>query len=419
MKKLYLDCGMGAAGDMLTAALLEICPDRAAMLKRLNGMGIPDVDFRAVPSVKCGITGTHMEVFVNGHDEHDHDKHDHEHDGHDHIHAHAHAHAGMEDIRRMIGALNVPEAVKADALAVYGEIAGAESRVHGVPVAEIHFHEVGSKDAVADVTAVSLLLHELAPDEIVASPVRTGFGQVRCAHGILPVPAPATALLLQGIPTFAGDERGEMCTPTGAALLKHFAARFAPQPMMAVEKTGYGMGRKDFQTANCVRAFFGEQYDAKRGSAEMKAVPPEKDEVVKLECNLDDMTPEAVSYAAEALLSFGALDVFTLPAGMKKGRPGILLTCIARKSRAEETAAFILTNTTTLGVREIACRRYTLERSESLTDTSFGPVHVKTSEGYGTVRKKAEYDDLAAIARRTGKPFPKISAAIEDEIRKN
>ena len=165
----------------------------------------------------------------------------------------------MADIEAIFARLDMPEAVKDDALAVYKIIAEAESAVHGVPVAEIHFHEVGAMDAVADVAAVSLLMHELAPARVTASPVHVGSGTVRCAHGVLPVPAPATARILEGVPIYGGEVRGELCTPTGAALLKHFAAGFGPMPLMRLEKTGYGMGKKDFgDRANCVRAMIGE-----------------------------------------------------------------------------------------------------------------------------------------------------------------
>lgn len=300
MKALYIDCGMGAAGDMLTAALLELLPEPEKFVERLNALGIPGVEYRAVPCVKCGIKGTRMEVLVHGeeecaeehahHHEHAHDEtHIHEHrsahsheelrghcheehthdgaheHGHEHAHTHEHAcgghhhHAGMADIEAIFARLDMPEAAKADALAVYKIIAEAESAVHGVPVTEIHFHEVGAMDAVADVAAVSLLMHELAPARVSASPVHVGSGTVRCAHGVLPVPAPATARILEGVPIYGGEVRGELCTPTGAALLKHFATGFGPMPLMRLEKTGYGMGKKDFgDRANCVRAMMGE-----------------------------------------------------------------------------------------------------------------------------------------------------------------
>lgn len=235
MKILYLDCGMGAAGDMLAAALLELLPDPAGFVERLNGLGLPDVTFSLEKSVKCGIAGTHLAVSVAGQEE-----------GASHGHS-SHAHNDLHGIRHLVqGHLDLPEAVREDILAVYDRLAQAESRVHGVPVEQIHFHEVGTLDAVADITAVCLLIHTLAPERILASPVRVGSGQVRCAHGLLPVPAPATAVLLQGIPIYAGEIAGELCTPTGAALLKHFVSQFAEMPLMQVQAAGYGMGKRTF-----------------------------------------------------------------------------------------------------------------------------------------------------------------------------
>ena len=244
MKTLYIDCSMGAAGDMLTAALLELLPDRDAFLQKLNSRGIPGVTFSYAPSVKCGITGTHMTVTVNGQEE---DEHMHDHHEHDHEHEHTHHHhSGLHDIEEIVHSLRLQTMVALDVMAVYQEIAEAESHVHGMPVDQIHFHEVGSMDAVADITAVCLLMHTIKPDEVVVSPIHVGSGQVKCAHGILPVPAPATAYILQGIPSYGGKIQGELCTPTGAALLKHFATRFDSQPVMRTTAIGYGMGKKDF-----------------------------------------------------------------------------------------------------------------------------------------------------------------------------
>ena len=241
---------------MLTAALLELLPRPDEFVKRLNGLGIPGVTYHREQAEKCGITGTHITVTVDGHAE---GEHDHEHDHHhEHDHEHHHHHSGMEEIGHLIGHLPVSEKVRADIRAVYDSIAQAESHVHGVPVTDIHFHEVGTMDAVADVTAVCLLMEELAADQVIASPVHVGSGTVRCAHGIMPVPAPATAALLAGVPTYGGAVQGELCTPTGAALLAHFADSFGPMPVMCTQKVGYGIGTKVFEQANCVRAFWGE-----------------------------------------------------------------------------------------------------------------------------------------------------------------
>ena len=215
MKTLYFDCGMGAAGDMLSAALLELFDDKQAVLDELNALGIPGVEFKAEVSTKCGINGTHLSVTVNGEEEESADVHDHEHHAHDHVHEHEyHHHSSMADIEHIIGHLPLENAVRADVIAVYKLIAEAESHAHGMPVSEIHFHEVGTMDAVADITATCLLIRKLAPEKIVASPVHVGAGKVRCAHGVLPVPAPATAYILRDVPIYGGRIQGELCTPT-------------------------------------------------------------------------------------------------------------------------------------------------------------------------------------------------------------
>ena len=370
MRTIYLDCGMGAAGDMLTAALLELMPNQDAFVEELNGLGIPGIRFTAEKCEKCGILGTHMKVTIHGEEEDD----------------HHHHHGCLADIRGIVSGLPLPTMVKLDILAVYEEIAQAESHVHGVPVEHIHFHEVGTMDAIADVTAVCLLLHRLAPDKIIASPVHVGSGQVRCAHGILPVPAPATAYLLRGIPIYGGSIDGELCTPTGAALLRHFASEFGDMPVMKVHSIGYGMGKKDFPRANCVRALLGE-------------TEAPIDAIVELRCNVDDMTGEAIGFALEQLLGSGALDAFTVPVGMKKSRPGVLITVLCREEKKEAMVHLLLKHTTTLGVREFPCRRYALSRTMEVVNTPFGPVRKKVSSGYGVHREKLEYDDLAKIAK--------------------
>jgi len=391
MKTLYLDCGMGAAGDMLAAALLELLPEPGAFVNRLNGLGLPGVTFALERSVKCGITGSHLTVLVGGQEEGEHDH-----------HGRSHTHRGLREIRHLVeDHLQLSEAVRQDVLAVYDRIAQAESQVHGVPVEEIHFHEVGTLDAVADITAVCLLMHTLAPQKILASPVRVGSGQVRCAHGLLPVPAPATALLLRGAPIYAGDLTGELCTPTGAALLTHFVTRFGPMPVMQVEAIGYGMGKKDFPAANCVRAMLGGTEEG-------------ADTVCLLACNLDDMTPEAVGFAQEQLLKAGVLEVYTTPVGMKKNRPGILLTCLCRPEDKEKALSTLFAHTSTLGVRESLCSRYTLRRSQYTVETELGPVRVKESSGWGVSRCKPEYDDLARLAEQHGLSLQEVLRRVEE-----
>ena len=365
-------------------------------------MGFPGVHIRTEPAVKCGITGTHFAVTVHGQEEGHGQHHHHHHHEHEHKHAHEHHHSGLHEIEHIVrGHLVLPERVKRDVLAVYRQLAEAESHAHGIPVSDIHFHEVGTMDAIADITAVCLLMDRLAPGEVIASPVHTGSGQVRCAHGILPVPAPATAYLLRDVPIYGGTVQGELCTPTGAALLKHFVTRFGDMPVMRVSAIGYGCGKKDFEAANCVRALLGETENA-AGS------------VLNLSCNLDDMTAEAVSFAMERLFDAGALEVYTLSAGMKKSRSGLLLRVICRPQDRETIVQTIFRHTSTIGIRESVNRRYVLEREIQTVDTAYGPVRKKISQGFGVTRTKYEYEDLARIAREQNLSLKEAEALVSE-----
>lgn len=415
MNVLYFDLGMGAAGDMLTAALFELLDDeqKKEFLEKINAAGIPNVQVVAEKSTKCGIVGTHIKVVVDGEEEgeHEHD-HNHEHessgslslskghgDEHHHNHEHHHHHSSMEQIEHIIDDLKLSDSVKQNAIQIYKLIAAAESKAHGVPVTDIHFHEVGTMDAIADVTGVCLLLEMLAPQKIFASPVHVGSGHVHCAHGILPVPAPATATILEGIPIYSGHINGELCTPTGAAILKHFVNEFGEMPLLLIKKTGYGMGKKDFEAANCVCAILGEQKD-------------KPEEIVEFSCNLDDISAERIGFAIEQLFEAGAVEAYTIPVTMKKSRPGVVLCVMCRESVKEKVLTAIFKHTTTLGVRQNISKRYGLNRHLETLQTKYGEVRVKCSQGYGVIRKKIEYEDLAKIARETGKSIQEIN----DEI---
>lgn len=417
MKSIFLDCGMGAAGDMISAALLELHPEPADFINRLNQIGLDGVHISTEKMIKCGITCSHMSVKIDGkeeeshdvpehshhHEEHHHEDHykdhhyeehhhedhyeDHHYEEHHHEEHHEHHHhSSMDEITHQIDHLRVSPKVKKDTLAVYEIIAQAESKVHDTPVSQIHFHEVGTKDAIADIVTVCMLMEELKIDKVYASPIHVGSGHVKCAHGILPVPAPATANILRGIPTYSGDIQGELCTPTGAALLKYFVSAFGAQPVMKVKKIGYGCGKKDFERANCVRALIGETNE-------------KAEQIVELQCNLDDCTAENIGFAMERLFEEGALDVYTIPIGMKKNRAGILLTCMCKENDKDKMISLLFKHTTTLGIREYISHRYTLQRKLEEVDTPYGTVHVKKVSGFGVARQKAEYDDLAKIAR--------------------
>ena len=388
MRLLYLDCAMGAAGDMLCAALLELHPDPEGFVARFNALGIPGVELRPEKTVNGGVSGTHVHMLIHGEEE-----------GEAPAHPHHH-HRHLSDVESILDALPLPEAAARDVKAVYASIAGAEARVHGREVSEVHFHEVGALDAIADVAAVCLLIHELKPDRVCASPIHVGSGTVKCAHGVLPVPAPATALLLEGLPICGGELRGELCTPTGAALLRRFVRDFGPLPPMRLEKLGSGLGTKTFDRPNCLRAFLGEAEDA-------------SDRVLELQCNLDDMTGEEIAFASERLLEAGALDVWTQAIQMKKGRPGVLLGVLCRPDRREELLRCLFLHTSTLGVRESEKRRAVLDREERCEDGPLGPVRVKRVSGWGTLREKTEYEDLRRLALEQGLSLRQARALAE------
>lgn len=387
MKTLYVECKMGAAGDMLGAALLSLCEEPEEVVNELNSLGIQNIEYKLEDSEKCGIVGKHLRVIVNGVEEIPDDHHHHD-------------HRSLYEIEDIIESMNLSKDIKSDIREVYELLAEAESSVHGVPVDKIHFHEVGDLDAIADITAVCYLIHKLSPDKIVVSPVNVGGGVVKAAHGILPVPAPATALLLKGIPSYESEViKSELCTPTGAALIKYFADDFSTQPTMAVEKIGYGTGNKDFPQANVLRVILGETNEG-------------SEYVLELVCNIDDMTAEELGFATEMLFEAGALEVYTIAADMKKSRPGTVLCCVCKQDVRDHLVEQIFKYTTTLGIRENLCNRYVLTREVKKIETPYGEIRKKYAYGYNVTRSKLEYEDLAGIARRTGKSIIELKNEI-------
>lgn len=392
MNSLYIECKMGVAGDMLMAALLELT-DKDTFLTKMNSLGLPGVTLSLENVKKNGITGTHVKVLVDGREESE-NMHDCE-DGN--------ASRTLADVKSIINNLDISDKVKSDAISVYNALAEAESEVHGTTVSNIHFHEVGTIDAITDIVGVCILMEMLSVDKVIISSINVGSGEVKTSHGILPVPAPATALLLRGIPMYTDEGiNGELCTPTGAALIRHFTDEFGDMPVMATQKIGYGFGSKEFDRPNCVRAFYGEECSREvsaRGSDSSKySCDNSEDTVVELRCNIDDMTPEDIGYAVDKLLKEGANDVFTTPIYMKKNRPGILLTVICNEETLERTVKNIFKYTTTIGIRKSTCDRYILDRKEVTRRTKYGDVRVKESSGYGIVRTKPEYEDIVRLA---------------------
>jgi uncharacterized protein (TIGR00299 family) protein len=379
---------------MLCAALLQLHPAPETVLAKIRAMALPGVEVALEERSSCGVAGAHYRVTVDGAEEEDVPPAE---PGHHHVH--------LSDVEGILRGSGLDAAAIEDAVAVYRLLAGAESAVHGRPIEQLHFHEVGTLDAVADVVGCSLLMELIAPEKVIASPVHVGAGHVHCAHGILPVPAPATAFILRGVPVYGGEIPVELCTPTGAALLKHFVSGFRDMPPMSVTSVGYGMGRKDLPRLNCVRALLGETADDK-----------DSERVFELVCDIDDMTPERIAFAMEELLTKGALDVTTQSVGMKKSRPGTRLTVLCKEDNRAELIKLIFRHTTTIGVRERECRRYVLDRRTDYVGTEFGAVRVKEAQGFGVAKCKYEYEDLAAIARERELALDEVAEMIDKGI---
>ncbi len=368
MRQLHFNCHNGAAGDMLTAALLGLFDPEDSMVNVLNsiGFGRYNLVYVAENVTDKGVPGLHLSVQIHGQEEDE----------------HIHAHPKLEDIYNIFDRLTLSDWVRNQAKAIYQSIATAEGAVHGETSSQVHFHEVGALDALADVVGFCTLLERLGADTVTATPIAVGWGTLACAHGILPVPAPATAWLLEGLPTWQGVSQGELCTPTGAAILRHFVSEFLDFPAISLEKTSYGMGKKRFPKAvNAVTAMVGTATQ----------------NLVELHCNLDDMTGEQIAYTVEILLEQGALDAWTTAITMKKGRPAVTLHCLSQGETAQYLAEIIFRNTTTLGVRSTAHSRQTLPRTQSGCS--------KIAEGFGVKKEKVEFEQRAKTARETGRPI--------------
>jgi len=421
---------MGASGNMVMASLYELLPNKTDFIRKMKKLGLPGVDIKCTESEKCGITGTHISVIIKGaeeisddvhnaygaqslgyHEHHDHGvhspaDHDHNRDTFSHKHdlkstSHRH-HKGKRynynEVLDLIQSLDIPDKVKEDAVDVYKILGTAEANVHGKTIEEIHFHEVGSLDAIADVVGCSLLMNMLGVKSVTASPINVGFGMVRCEHGTLPVPAPATAEILKGIPIYGGHIEGELCTPTGAALLKHFVTSFGAMPPISVKKIGYGMGTKNFQAANCIRVYV---YDD-------AANTEHQDYICEISCNLDDMSPEAIGATFELLLAGGALDVYVTPIIMKKNRPAVILSCLCTEDMHEKITKLMITHTSTLGVRTTMHYRTIMSRSTIAVDTEYGLIRMKKAQGFGITKMSPEYEDVLAAAKMNNVSFQTV-----------
>jgi hypothetical protein len=372
MKICYFDAFSGIAGDMTVAALVDAGAAFEPLAGALDSLGM-GATFRVEKVSRGGIAATRF--VVEGGEQR--------------------AHRHLPQILRMIDAGTLPDQVKENAAAIFRKLGEAEARVHGVPVEKIHFHEVGAVDSIADIAGAAMGLFLLEVDQVHASPVNVGGGAVTTEHGLLPVPAPATVALLEGRPVFSRGPQAELTTPTGAAILATLAVSFGPLPPMRISGAGFGAGTKEFrEQANVLRVILGEA----SGAAEAASV-------AVLEANIDDSTPETLGYAMERLLEAGALDVTLTPVHMKKNRPGVTLSVLARPEDRERLAALVFAETSTLGLRIHVAERRVEARSVVEVETRFGTLRVKVSAS-GAVAP--EYEDCRKLARETGAPLREI-----------
>ena len=373
MRVAYFDCFSGVAGDMILGALLDAgCPIEL-MHDTIKELDLTGVRLSTKRVQRGGLSGTLATV----------------HTGESHHHRH------LPEIKRIIDAAAIPDAAKSNAQAVFQRLAEAESKVHGIAVEQVHFHEVGAADAIVDIVCACAGLAAMGVQRVVSSPIPVGSGTVTCAHGVIPIPAPATAELLRGVPIAASDDARELTTPTGAAIITTLARDYGPLPNLTLSTLGYGAGTREVPNRpNLLRVLLGES------SIQSGA---EGDVITTLEANLDDMTGQALGYACQQLLDAGALDAYVMPIIMKKGRPGHLLTVLCRPQDAEDLEAVVFKQTTTLGLRRSDSLRARLARSVAEVTTRFGAIRVKVGRHSGrVVQVWPEYEDCAAAARSAG-----------------
>lgn len=386
MRTAYFDCFSGISGNMILGALVDLGLDIDELKAKLSGVPIGDYSISATRVVKQGIAATCVEVVSGGCGES----------------------RTIEDITRTIEGSDLDPWVKAKGCGVFARLAEAEARVHGHGGDDTrHLHEVGASDTIIDVLGGLVGLRTLGIEEIVSSPINLGGGMVQCSHGWLPVPAPATAELVKGVPVYGSGARGELTTPTGAAMITGLAASFGPMPAMEVEGVGYGAGRMELDVPNVLRVFLG------RTGEDVGERHAATEPVVVLETNIDDMNPQLYDHVMGRLLEAGALDVFLTPVQMKKNRPGTLVTVIARREDTEKLMGVVFSETSTLGVRVTEMNRRALPRFSRTVNTRFGRIRAKIAERGDNVRSMApEYDDCSRAAKRFGVPISEVYAEV-------
>jgi uncharacterized protein (TIGR00299 family) protein len=389
----------GAAGDMLMGAWVDAGLDVQALERALRTVVADGWELMTERVVRVGISATHLDLIIPGEDDHAHD-----HDGKTHFVHHGHH---LRDILAIVQRSGLTPRQIERASAVYQRLAEAEAKVHGSSVEDVHFHEVGQIDAILDVAGTCIALDLLEIDELHVSAFPYGTGVVHMHHGVYPNPGPATIELLRGLPMRATDIAEELVTTTGAAILSTLATSF-DRPDMTLERIGYGAGRRDFVVPNVVRVMIGTSSDRASGVGRNGG----GDDVVVLEANIDDMSPQHYDLALERIFAAGALDAWLTPIGMKKGRPAITLSAMAHPAAEDAVARTMLRETSTIGVRVRHERRYVLDRDIESIETPLGPVRFKTVRGDGFTRRTPEYDDVARIARERDLPIAEVTRIV-------
>jgi len=406
MKILYYDCFAGISGDMNLGAMIDLGIDPEYLKKELAKLPVHGYELKVEKDIRKGITGTRVRVLID--DQHQHLKDPH----HDHGQGeHSHHHHTYREIRELISGSHLDEKVKDISLAIFSKIAEAEAKIHNKPVDDVHFHEVGAIDSIVDITGAAICINFLEPAQILCSVVELGGGTVKCAHGIYPVPAPATAEILKNIPVRKGTVDYEATTPTGAAILAACVNRFTDKSDFSILKTGYGIGSKDLSIPNVLRVFLCETIK----EDESETVPS-----FIIECNIDDMNPEFYDYIIDSLFSAGAKDVFITPIIMKKSRPAVKLSVLCTPEAENRVKEVLFRETSTIGVRKYNIDKTMLDRKIELVSTKYGDVNVKSAFYQGVcIKSKPEYEDCIKIARSKKIPVSHIYREVEKELAKN
>lgn len=417
MKILYYDCFCGISGDMNLGALVDLGVDSRYLIGELSKLGLSsEYEIKFQKAQKMGISGTRVDVILKA-AQHSHDHHDHGETEHHHLHqehhgpveAEEHHHRNLHDIETIINRSSLNPKVKSSSMDMFMKIAQAEANIHGKPIGEVHFHEVGATDSIVDMVGAAIALDYLGVEKIMASPVQVGGGFVKCAHGLFPVPAPATMEILQGAPIKSGLVQFETTTPTGAAILASNVEKFTSQMNFSVTNIGYGIGHRDLEVPNVLRVYLG--LDTSKGE--------ESEPQYILETNIDDMNPELYNYVEERLFETGALDVFRTPIIMKKGRSAIKLSILVSAEKTEAVEGALFRETTSIGLRKYQVGKIMLQRETVTLPTQYGNIRVKKSFYQGMpVKYKAEYEDCRKAAMENHIPIRQVYREVDQTMEK-